>query len=83
MITHDGGMLRRCGTESACKKIHGAASDYGHRPVGTLSDYLGVGTGVLAAYVVTANHTGESYARICWWQPPMIVARPFAGGAGI
>lgn len=38
--------------------------------IGTLADYLGVGTGQLAAYTVTDHSTGESYARFYWWQPP-------------
>lgn len=81
MITHDGGMLYHCTTEW---HRHLRSSGPETHLVGALADYLGIGTGQLAAYTVTDHSTGESYARIYWWQPPMLVARPFRhAGAGI
>ncbi len=91
MITHDGGMLYAVATHlrdvwvnSEHQGLHPRADHCDEfppcRPVGTLSDYLGVGSGKLE--VVIEHWRDGARLPVLQWQP--IEPAPFVGaGAGI
>lgn len=73
---NDGGMLYRCGrghlsTWAVHRTRETWQQHHGHRPIGTLADYLGVGTGVLVR-VEDWTGPGPVVAALRWERPPRL-----------